>query len=73
VRDDLRIDVGLTHAPGDQLCVLRPEVDDEYNLLTLVLGQCPIPIPWDFWRPLPSVWSAGATMISAFWNSLTDS
>jgi hypothetical protein len=29
----------------------------------------PIPTPWERWRSLPSVLSAGATMISAFWNS----
>ncbi len=29
VRDDLAIDVGLAHPAGDQLGVLRPEVDDK--------------------------------------------
>ena len=74
VRNDLGIDVRFPNAPGDQLRVLRPEVDDQYGLFGHGrLGQWPIPMPWDFCRPLPSVWSAGATMISAFWNSLTDS
>src|SRR5215217_8348669 len=31
----------------------------------------PIPTPWERWRSLPSVCSDGATMTSAFWNSLT--
>src|SRR6478752_468323 len=74
VRNDLGVDVRFPHAPGDQLRVLRPEVDDQYGLIGRGrLRQWPIPMPCDFWRPLPSVWSAGATMISAFWNSLTDS
>ena len=29
VRDDLGVDVRLAHPPGDQLGVLRPEIDDE--------------------------------------------
>ena len=33
----------------------------------------PMPTPWLRWRLLPSVCNAGATMTSAFWNSLTDS
>ena len=32
-----------------------------------------IPTPWDLWKNFPSVCSDGATMTSAFWNSLTDS
>ena len=34
-------------------------------------GQAPIPMPCDRCRLLPSVFRAGATMTSAFWNSLT--
>ena len=33
--------------------------------------QCPIPTCWERWSDLPSVSSAGATITSAFWNSLT--
>jgi hypothetical protein len=73
VRDDLGVDVCLAYAPGDQLRVLRPEVDDQYGLLRLDRSQWPIPMPCDFCKFLPSVCNAGATMISAFWNSLTDS
>ena len=69
---DLREDVGLAHPAGDESGrtgrrsrrpgpgrSLRPEVGH------------PMPIPW--WRcsALPSVWRDGATMTSAFWNSLT--
>ena len=73
VRNDLRVNVRLPHAPRNQLCVLRPEVDDQYGLLRHDLAQWPIPTPCDLCRFLPSVCKAGATMISAFWNSLTDS
>jgi len=33
VADDLGVDVRLAHAAGDQLGVLRAEVDDEYRSL----------------------------------------
>ena len=72
--DDLRVHVRLAHAPGDQLRVLGAEVDDEDGVEGLGVGaQCPMPTPWDRCRLLPSVFRAGATMTSAFWNSLTDS
>ena len=76
VRDDLRVDVGLTDPAGDQLGVLGAEVDDQDRPLAGVVGgvgraQWPMPTPCERCRSLPSVWSAGATMTSAFWNSLT--
>ena len=75
VRNDLGVDVRLAHTAGDQLGVLRAEVDDEDGLLRPRSrdGQCPIPMPWARWRFLPSVCNAGATITSAFWNSFTDS
>ena len=33
VRHDLAVDAGLAHAAGDQLRVLRAEVDDEHGAL----------------------------------------
>ena len=72
VGDDLAVDVGLADPAGDQLGVLRAEVDDENErVVSLASGQCPIPMPCCFCRYLPSVCSAGATITSAFWNSLT--
>ena len=62
--DDFGIDVCFAHASRDQLRVLGTEVDDED-----VLGQCPMPTPWERCNCFPSVWSEGASMISAFWNS----
>ena len=38
VRHDLAVDVRLAYSTGDQLCVLRAEVDDEDGV-ELVLGQ----------------------------------
>ena len=78
-RDDLGVDVRLAHPAGDQSGVLGPEVDDEDGVGHrdgLVPGaahpaQWPIPTPWERWKNLPSVCSDGATMTSAFWNSLT--
>ena len=77
VGDDLRVDVGLTDPAGDQLGVLGPEVDDQDRPVTGVIepeggrAQWPMPTPCERCRSLPSVWSAGATITSAFWNSLT--
>ena len=76
VRDDFGVDVGLAHPAGDQLRVLGTEVDDQYRTLARVVSgngraQWPMPTPCARCRSLPSVWSAGATMTSAFWNSLT--
>ena len=71
---DLGVDVRLADPPGDELCVLGAEVDDEDGVERLRRGaQWPIPTPWLRCRDLPSVFRAGATMTSAFWNSLTDS
>ena len=72
-RHDLREDVGLAHPAGDETGVLRPEVDDQHPVeVTLRAGAGhPMPIPWWRCRAFPSVWRAGATMTSAFWNSLT--
>ena len=55
---------------------LYAEVDDEDRTLARVVSgngraQWPMPTPCERCRSLPSVWSAGATMTSAFWNSLT--
>ncbi len=77
VRDDLRVDVGLAYPAGDQLGVLGTEVDDEDRTVTGRTGvgrrwaQWPMPTPCERCRSLPSVWRAGATITSAFWNSLT--
>ncbi len=75
---DLAVHVRLADAPGDQLGVLRPEVDDQNGALRLggmqrQRRQCPMPMPCDRCSVLPSVCKAGATITSAFWNSLTDS
>ncbi len=66
---DLRVDVGLPHPAGDQLGVLGPEVDDQDRLPGGAAH--PIPTRWLRCSALPSVWSEGAIMTSAFWNSLT--
>ena len=75
-RDDLAVDVRLAHAARDQLRVLRPEVDDEDEVGRIAHGTRTIsvgamPMPCARWSDLPSVFSAGATITSAFWNSLT--
>src|SRR5581483_1125401 len=69
-RDDLGVDAGLADAARDQLCVLRPEVDDE-NGVVLVCTQRPMPTPCARCNALPSVCSDGATITSAFWNSFS--
>ena len=79
VGHDLGVDVGLTDPAGDQLRVLGAEVDDQDRPVDQAVarptgagrGQWPMPTPCDRCRSLPSVWSAGAIMTSAFWNSLT--
>ena len=86
----------LPHPPGDQLRVLRPEVDDQRTVSNGWARSEAIGRPGQPCDPgadaseapidpsahadalgplqhLPSVCSAGATMTSAFWNSLTDS
>ena len=60
----------LADTPGDQLCVLRPEVDDE-NTIEGFRAHRPMPTPWARWSDLPSVSSDGATITSAFWNSFS--
>ena len=66
----------LADPAGDQLGVLGAEVDDQHRPLTGVVrgvggAQWPMPTPCERCRSFPSVWRAGATMTSAFWNSLT--
>jgi hypothetical protein len=66
--DDLGVDPRLADPPGDQLGVLGPEVEDQHGVER---GCHPMPTRCERCRPLPSVWSDGAIMTSAFWNSLT--
>ena len=68
----------LADTPCDQLRVLRTEVDDEDRIASGVhrysLGSAcyrPMPTPCARWSALPSVCSDGATITSAFWNSLS--
>ena len=66
----------LADPAGDQPGVLGPEVDDEDGVgpvahRVAARAQWPMPTPWERWKNLPSVCSDGATMTSAFWNSLT--
>ena len=68
-RHDLGVHVRFPHAPGDQLRVLRPEVDDENEFVHLL----PMPTPCERCSSFPSVCNDGATITSAFWNSLSDS
>ena len=48
VADDLRIDVGLTHATCDELCVLGAEVDDEHLLVGSHAVECSAKEPSGF-------------------------
>ena len=81
VRDELRVDAALAHAPRDQLRVLAAEVQNEHRPLLggrLRRGQWddvghPIPIFCACCSDLPSVLIDGASMISAFWKSWIDS
>ena len=69
----------LAHAPRDQLRVLRAEVEHEHRAVVEppapagrtsgVGAHRDIPTPCSRCSFLPSVWSAGANMISAFWKS----
>ena len=72
---DLAVDVGLAHPPGDELGVLRPEVDDQDRLDARWASRHGLSGPsrrrWARCSDLPSVCSAGATMTSAFWNSFS--
>ena len=50
----------------------RGDVHVTASLLdALSYGYRPMPMPWARWSALPSVCSDGATMTSAFWNSLS--
>jgi hypothetical protein len=69
--DDRRVDVGFPHSAGDQLGVLGTEVDDENRLSRPRGHRHPIPTCWLRCSDLPSVWRLGASITSAFWNSLT--
>ena len=79
VGHDLAVDVRLAHPPGDQLGVLGAEVDDEDRVDGgVVIGarascelSAPSPRPGTSAAPCPRSAAAGATMTSAFWNSLT--
>ena len=80
VGDDRREDPALADAAGDQLAVLRSEIDDqdparrggreggvERGVLRGGQGY-PIPTCWACWSFLPSLLSAGATITSHFWK-----
>ncbi len=80
VRQELGVHAALAHAPGDELGVLRPEVEHDHRPLRGTLGaerrcrrggghQWAIPTPCSRCSRLPSVCRAGANMISAFWKS----
>ena len=47
--NDLRVDVALPHTAGDQLRVLRSEVQDEDRPGFLRDGAHAMPTPWAFW------------------------
>ena len=82
--DDLGVDAALAHAARDQLRVLGAEVDHQHRPVRATAASwtvaCPgvrprrlaqrlIPIACSRWSFLPSVCSAGANMISAFWKA----
>ena len=75
MRHELRAHAALAHAPRDQLRVLGAEVEHEHRAVVerdARLGLCAhrdIPTPCSRCSFLPSVCSAGANMISAFWKS----
>ena len=77
VRHELGVHPALAHAARDELRVLRAEVEHEDRRCGLpahaaaraASAQRPIPTLCSRCSVLPSVLSAGATMISAFWNS----
>ena len=70
-RDDLGEDVTLTDSPGDQLCVLGSVVEDQ-DRPGLAHDRYCAPRCCARCNALPSDLIAGATMTSAFWNSLTE-
>ena len=65
--------VGLAHPAGDQLGVLGAEVDDQDPVDGPASGltHAHADAAGTAAGALPSVWRAGATITSAFWNSLT--
>ena len=67
-----RVHVRVADPSRDQLGVLGPEINNKYGAN---FGHraylLPMPTPCARWSDFPSVWSPGATMTSAFWNSLT--
>ena len=82
MRDELRVDAALAHAPRDQLRVLPAEIQNEHRPLLRPgladrkrddLPHYPIPMPCACCKDLPSVLIAGASITSAFWKSWIDS
>jgi len=76
MRNDLRINVTLTHTTSDELRVLRPEIEDQDGPNRPSLGpdgtvRYTDPTPCDCCSSLPSLFTAGATTSSDFWNSFT--
>ena len=72
VRDDLAVDAGLADAPGDQLGVLRPEVDDEdggSSKAHASSGGPPEPEPALASQALGAVAVIPSATTSAFWKS----
>ena len=76
VGNELAAHAALTYAPGDQLSVLRSEIEHEdrpFIECDAIIGHRrahrDIPTPCSRCSFLPSVCNAGANMISAFWNS----
>ena len=65
--------MALADPPRDQLRVLRAEVEHQDRARSARVHASSAPHPHALGRcsALPSVLMAGATTISAFWNSLT--
>src|SRR5207245_8908509 len=76
--DQLGIDAGLADPAGNQLAVLRSEVEHQHQLLRgcrrrcngLPLDYLPIPTRCACWSSLPSFCIAAAITISVSWHSL---
>ena len=79
---DLGVDVRFAHTAGDQLRVLRAEVDDEDEVVThedrlTMTGRSSSRSPAHadalgaLERSCPRSAATGATITSAFWNSLS--
>ena len=75
MRHELGAHAALAHAACDQLRVLRAEVEHQHRAVVEsdahlgLRAQRDIPTPCSRCSFLPSVCSAGANMISAFWKS----